>query len=183
MTDYNFERLTVLVVEDSLFIRSLLITGLRTLGVGNVVALDHGGEAIELLKMIAIDPMIAGVQTVDIIISNWQMSPVDGMMLLRWVRRHKESPDRFVPFVLMTAYSEPARVAEARDLGVTEFLAKPFSLRAVSERLVSIIEKQRQFVHTKTYFGPDRRRRNAPVSFEDRRTLTDKSEGVEVIYG
>ncbi len=183
MADYDFERLSVLIVEDSLFIRSLLINSLRILGVGKVYAEDHGGQAIEFLKKVKEDPMAAGTQEVDIVMSNWQMSPVDGMMLLRWIRRHKESPDRFVPFILITAYSEPKRVTQARDLGANEVLAKPFTITAIGEKLISIIEKRRQFVHTRDYFGPDRRRRIVPIEFEDRRKLTDKSPGVEIVRG
>lgn len=183
MANYDFERLSILVVEDSLFIRSLLINSLRILGVGKINAVDHGGDAIEFLQKVKNDPMSVGTQEVDIVISNWQMSPVDGMILLRWIRRHKDSPDRFIPFIMITGFSEPKRVEEARDLGVTEFLAKPFTIQAIGEKLISIIEKQRQFVHTKDYFGPDRRRQNVPVSFEDRRKLTDKSPGVEVLHG
>ncbi len=183
MANYDFERLSVLIVEDSLFIRSLLINSLRILGVGKVNAVDHGGDAIEFMQKVKSDPMSVGTQEVDVVISNWQMSPVDGMILLRWIRRHKDSPDRFIPFIMITGFSEPKRVQEARDLGVTEFLAKPFTIQAIGEKLISIIERQRQFVHTKDYFGPDRRRRNAPIPFEDRRKLTDKSPGVEVIRG
>ncbi|GAK32822.1 MULTISPECIES: response regulator [unclassified Iodidimonas] len=183
MADYDFEKLCVLVVEDSLFIRSLLINSLRILGVGKVFAVDHGGEAIHFLKKVKEDPMAAGTQEVDIVISNWQMSPVDGMILLRWARRHKESPDRFIPFILITGYSEPKRVHEARDMGVTEFLAKPFTIHAIGNKLISIIERQRQFVHTRSYFGPDRRRRTVEIPFEDRRHLTDKSPGVEIVRG
>ena len=183
MADYDFERLTVLLVEDSLFIRSLLTNSLKILGVGNVVVKEHGGDAIEFMKQVKEDPMKAGVMSVDMILSNWEMSPVNGMMLLRWIRRHKDSPDRFVPFIMVTAYSEPERITEARDMGVTEMLAKPFTVKAIGERLASIIERPRQFVHNKDYFGPDRRRQAVPVDFDDRRKLTDKSEGVEVVRG
>ncbi|MGF1606492.1 MAG: response regulator [Rhodothalassiaceae bacterium] len=183
MSHLDLERLTVMVVEDSMFVRSLIVSSLKLIGVGQVVAKEHGGEAIELMKLIAVDPMLAGVQGIDIIFSNWEMSPVDGMMLLRWIRRHKESPDRFIPFVMMTAYSDRERVTEARDMGVTEFTYKPFTVTALAERLISIIERPRQFVHTRTYFGPDRRRQQLFADFSERRKLTDKSPEVEVIYG
>ncbi|RMF07809.1 MAG: response regulator [Alphaproteobacteria bacterium] len=181
MAGLDLERMSVLVVEDSPFIRSLLINSLKILGVGKVVTKDHGGEAIEFIKLVHSDPMKAGLMTIDIIMSNWDMSPVDGMMLLRWVRRHKDSPDRYKPFVMITAYSEPNRVTEARDMGVTEFLTKPFTINAIAEKLTSIILHPRQFVHTKDYFGPDRRRQNLPFDGENRRKLTEESDEVEVI--
>lgn len=183
MSDYDFDRVNVLLAEDSLFIRSLITNSLKVLGVGNVFAVEHGGDAIHFLQRVKNEPMKVGVQQIDIVISNWDMSPIDGMMLLRWVRRHKDSPDRFIPFLMITSYTEPERVMQARDMGVSEMLAKPFSIKNVGEKLVSIIERPRQFVHTKDFFGPDRRRQNLEVSGTDRRQLTDKSEGVEIIRG
>ncbi|GHF29623.1 response regulator [Kordiimonas sediminis] len=183
MSDYDFDRVNVLLAEDSPFIRSLLVNSLKVLGVGQVIAVEHGGDAINFLKRVKEEPMKVGIQQIDIIVSNWDMSPVDGMMFLRWVRRHKDSPDRFVPFVMITSYTEPERVTMAREMGVTEILAKPFTIKNIADKLVSIIERPRQFVHTKDYFGPDRRRQKLEPKGPERRVLTDKSEGVEIIRG
>lgn len=183
MSGLDLDRLSVLVVEDSPFIRSLIVNSLKIIGVGRVTTRDHGGDAIEFLKLVHSDPMKAGVMGVDIVVSNWDMSPVDGMMLLRWVRRHKESPNRFAPFVMITGYTEPQRITEARDMGLNEILAKPFTINALTQKLSSIILRPRQFVHNKDYFGPDRRRQNIPFDGGDRRVLKDNSEGVEIIRG
>lgn len=183
MADYDFSRLSVLLVEDSPFIRSLLINSLKLLGVGTVVAKEHGGQAIKFLKLVHDEPMKAGVQGIDIIISNWQMSPIDGMMLLRWVRRHADSPDRFVPFMMISGYSEKARVSQAREMGLSEFLAKPFTIKAIFDKLVLTIEKQRQFVHTPSYFGPDRRRQKLRFEGEDKRVLKEGDPSVEIVRG
>ena len=48
---------------------------------------------------------------------------------------------------------------EARDAGVTEFLVKPVSAKALVDRLRTVIERQRMFVRAESYTGPDRRRR------------------------
>ncbi len=183
MADYDFERLNVLLVEDSPFIRSLLTNCLKILGVGGVSTMDHGGDAIDFLKLVHSDPMKAGVMSIDMVISNWDMSPVDGMILLRWIRRHKDSPDRFLPFIMISAYSEKERVQEAREMGVSEFLTKPFTIESISQKLITTIERPRQFVHTGSYFGPDRRRVKVEFPGQDRRILTDKSPEVEVVHG
>ena len=179
----DLSRVSCLVVEDSTFIRSLVVACLNALGVRQIKLAEHGGDAIEFLKLQKLDPMKAGVLSVDMIISNWQMSPVDGMILLRWVRRQAESPNRFVPFIMLSGHSAAAKVAEARDAGVTEFLAKPFSVTMLAQKLQTVIERPRQFVHTSTYFGPDRRRRGDPFMGQERRVLTDKSPGVEIVNG
>ncbi|MBC8242019.1 MAG: response regulator [Alphaproteobacteria bacterium] len=181
MADYNFGLFSCLVVDDSSYLRTLISSSLRAIGVGNIKTADDGGQAIEFLQTVRDDPMKAGMQHVDMIFSNWQMNPVDGMMLLRWVRRHKESPNRFVPFVMVTGYADREKVREARAMGVTEMLAKPFSVVNLAQRLLQVVDRPRKFVHTAEYFGPDRRRtqREIPPG-KDRRKINERD--VEVIH-
>ena len=54
------------------------------------------------------------------------------------------------------------RVAEARDAGVNEFLAKPLSATLLVQRLNGLVASERSFVETATYYGPCRRRRADP---------------------
>ncbi len=180
MATYDFGLLTVLVVEDNSYMRSMQRMLLRALGVGNVVVAGDGGAAIEFLRKVKLDPAAAGVSTIDMIMSNWQMEPVDGAMLLKWVRRHKESPDRFIPFIMVSGYGDFGRVAEARDLGATEFMAKPYSVQKLLMRLMAVVAGQRQFVLLDTYFGPDRRRRPAAPPSAERRVMKEKD--IEIIH-
>lgn len=181
MSGIDLSRISVLVVEDSSFIRTLLVNSVRILGVQSVKSVDDGSEAIEFLKLVEENPMKAGMMSVDIVISDWEMSPVNGLMLLRWIRRHKDSKDRFKPFIMITGYSEPKRINQAREMGVTEFMSKPFSVNSLADKIKSIIFKQRQYVHTNSYFGPERRRQDIPISGEDRRKYTYDSPEVEIV--
>lgn len=95
----------------------------------------------------------------DIIIADWMMKPMDGISMARRVRNDMLSPNKYVPFILMTGFSEKRRVMQARDAGVTEFLVKPFTARDLYKRLYQIIERPRQFVRSEDFFGPDRRRK------------------------
>lgn len=177
----DLQRISILVVEDSQFIRSILSHSLKAMGVGQVSMAEDGSRAIEFLQLVAKDPMRAGVMSVDIVLTNWDMSPVDGIMLLKWIRRHKDSPDRFLPVLMLTAYTERHRVKEARDLGANEVLSKPFSLNSLSDKLLGVITRQRQFIHSKDFFGPDRRRQAVRYEGPERRILTEKSPGVQVV--
>jgi CheY-like chemotaxis protein len=179
----DLSRLSCLVVEDSAFMRLLMMSCLNALSINQIKTTADGGRAIEFLKLQKLDPMKAGVLSVDLIISNWQMAPVDGMILLRWVRRHADSPNRFVPFLMVSGHSSVTNIGEARDTGATEFLAKPFSVGQLAQKIQTVIERPRQFVHSSNYFGPDRRRRGEPHTGAERRVLTEKSPGVEVILG
>lgn len=176
----NWERLSVLVVEDNSFVRFILSNTIKALGVVNVVAVADGKAAIELIEEIKTSPERAGLSTIDIILSDFYMPEIDGAMLLRWIRTSPKSFNRFVPFVMVSGAADPEVVSLSRDLGVTSFLAKPFSPSTIGEKLIQIIESQPVFVLTDSYLGPNRRRRRTEVA-EERRTA--KPEEIQQIEG
>ena len=96
-----------------------------------------------------------------------KMPGLDGFEVCTALRSDPEGAH--VPIIMMTGYTELHRVIEARDAGVTEIIAKPVSLRSLYSRIVAVIERPRPFIRTPNYFGPDRRRRQIPIDFEDRR--------------
>lgn len=101
------------------------------------------------------------------------MDPLDGIDFTRMVRTASDSSNPFIPIVMLTGYTEMLRVVDARDSGVTEFLAKPVSATKLYGRIKSIIEHPRPFVKTSdmnAYFGPNRRRdRRSTYSGPERR--------------
>ncbi len=105
----------------------------------------------------------------DIAIIDWVMRPTNGLELLDRIRNDTDSPNPYLPIIMLTAYSQIERVEQCRDAGVTEFLSKPITPKTLYSRLVSVIEDQRQYVRCETYFGPDRRRADRPYVGEDRR--------------
>lgn len=182
MAAYRFDLLNVIVAEDSPFMRGLIVSSLRAIGVERIKTCCDGSEAVELLKLMRHNPGKAGLSAADLIISDWHMAPVGGDMLLKWVRRAKDSPDRFLPFLVITAFSDPANVRAARDLGATDVMAKPFSVESILRKIVDVIERPRQFVKAGPYFGPDRRRHaGSRYSGDERRTLAPGMPGLEVV--
>jgi len=160
---YNLSRINVLVVDDNAHMQMLVRSILDACGVGSVrKALDG---------MMAIDEM--RLMMPDIVITDFQMTPMDGIELTKQVRSGSTVSNPYVPIIMMTGYTELHRVIEARDSGVTEIIAKPVSLRSLYSRIVAVIERPRPYIRTPNYFGPDRRRRQIPIDFEDRR-LTSK---------
>ncbi|MFK7839576.1 MAG: response regulator [Bdellovibrionales bacterium] len=149
---FQFERLSVLIVEDTAPMRKLVTSVLETLGVGNISTASDGEEGYS--KFAENNP--------DIVIIDWHMLPMSGIELVDKIRKDKSSPNKMVPIVMMTGYSALPRVAEARDTGATEFLVKPFSANDLARRIAYVINKPRDFIETADYFGPDRRRRVVP---------------------
>src|SRR5690606_4603603 len=104
---YKFERLSVLVVEDTAPLRKLITSVLVTLGVGIIYTADDGEQGFEVFCE----------NNPDIVITDWLMVPTDGMELVQRIRRDKKSPNRMVPVIIMTGYGAKPRVTEARDQG------------------------------------------------------------------
>ena len=94
---------------------------------------------------------------VDLMIVDWMMQPMDGLAFTRMVRLKPNSPNPYVPILMMTAHTEASRVREARDAGVNGFLKKPISARVLFDRIASALTDNRAFVRTDAFFGPDRR--------------------------
>lgn len=178
MSEYQLDRFTLLLVEDNSYIRQTVEDLLRHMRIERISIAKNGEEAIAYLK----DMQRVNNPGPDIIISDLVMSPINGLLLLRWARTAKESPNRFVPFIMLSGAADREYVASARDLGATEFLAKPFSVHSVFTHLAKIIERPRPFITTQKYFGPDRRRsRDAgPPGTEERRREGD--DHVTVVY-
>ena len=148
---YQFQNITVLIVEDNQPMLELAKSIMTAFGVKNVLGAQNGEEGFK--RFCDHNP--------DIVISDWMMKPMDGISFARRIRNDPASPNKFVPFVLMTGFSEKRRVMQARDAGVTEFLVKPFTARDLYKRLYQIIERPRQFVRSDDFFGPDRLRKGA----------------------
>ena len=153
MAEYNLERLNFLIVDDNKHMRALVTSILHALGVKNCIGAGDGADAFKELRHFP----------ADIIICDWNMDPLDGLDFTRLVRTGKDSPNPFVPIIMLTGHTEMNRVVEARDAGVSEFLAKPISAKGLYSRVRSIIERPRPFVRAGLYFGPDRRRRDNPA--------------------
>lgn len=144
---YSFEELFILLVDDNKRMRRLLRTILQGLGCNKLIEADDGEHALHLLRHIP----------VDLALCDMMMTPMDGITFARRIRMDEASPNRFLPILMASAYSEPERVIAARDAGVHDFLAKPVSVGAVYQRIMALVERPRPFVRAADYFGPVRR--------------------------
>lgn len=146
----DLSKVHFLVIDDShetvLLVRSVLASW------GAKVVHEAGGieRALEMLT----------TASPDIAILDQHLGGDDGVSLLRFVRHEGANP--YLPVIVLSADGRPAKVAQARDAGATEFLVKPFTARGLYDRLQSVIHRPRPFVRSMDYFGPDRRRRDDP---------------------
>ncbi len=153
MSSGVLSNLTVLVVDDEEPIRELICGILDSFGIRKVRQAADGLVAFKDMQSHAPDAVITDLE----------MKPVDGLAFTRAVRTDPDCPVPDVPILMVTGHCEKHHVEEARDAGVTEFIAMPVTANTIAERLTSAIEKPRAFVRARNFVGPERRRRQLPL--------------------
>lgn len=119
---------SVLVVDDSDVIRSMILKTLRLadVPVANAYEASNGREALMVLED----------QWVDVVLADINMPVMDGIEMLRRIRASVDLAD--LPVVIVSTEGAAARVAELTEAGVSAFVCKPFTpekIRDVVERV------------------------------------------------
>ncbi len=118
----------VLIVDDFATMRRILKNILKQLGFKNLVEADDGTTAWELLEG----------QQIDLIISDWNMPKMTGLELLKKVRA--SDTYKTTPFLMVTAEAQKQNVIEAVQAGVSNYVVKPFTAEAISDKLEKILK-------------------------------------------
>ena len=153
MMKKTIDELNVLIIDDDRHMRMLIRNVLFALGINDASDSGDGKTALEIMK--EFKP--------DLILCDLKMEPMGGMEFVKQLRKDPENPYRFVPVIMITAYAELETVADARDSGVNEFMAKPLSAAALEKRIQRVLENPRPFVEAPEFSGPDRRRNKKPT--------------------
>ncbi|MBN8544163.1 MAG: response regulator [Alphaproteobacteria bacterium] len=160
----RFANIRVLVADRDLRVADLVRRVLFNFGFRKVEMVDSGAKAIDALDE----------RSFELLITEWNMSPVDGIDMVRAIRRAKRAKRmrRDIPIIMLTGKAEKDDVQLARDSGITEFLVKPFNAKTLSDRIIKVIDYPRIFVDAPIYAGPCRRRkRPTPPGGRERRSL------------
>jgi CheY-like chemotaxis protein len=123
---------------------------LASLGFEKITHLQTADDALGMMKE----------QRFDLMLTERNLADRDGLDLVRSIRMQGDAKQlkRDIPIIMLTARAEYDEVIAARDAGISEFVAKPFSVRSLSAPLVQTIDKPRPFMHVGDYAGPCRRR-------------------------
>lgn len=114
--------LKVLVADDSGVMRKIVVRALNSLGVTDVTEAAGGDEALTAFRQ----------GSFQLVLTDWNMPGKTGLDVVREIRGQGST----VPVMMITTESEKARVLEAIQAGVTDYLAKPFEQDTLREKLV-----------------------------------------------
>jgi len=124
------DRFTILLAEDSALMRSLIRDMLRPAEQFTVIEAANDQQALEALRK----------QQVDMVLSDWNMQPMNGLQLLHAMRGDADLAE--VPFVLMTGEQTPQTITHAVAAGVAGFLTKPFGRDQLAKLITRVIVKR-----------------------------------------
>jgi two-component system chemotaxis response regulator CheY len=119
----------VLIVDDQKSVRQMTRMTLEQIGVRHILEAENGVTALDT----------AGLQPLDLIISDYNMPEMDGLGLLRAVRGHPSA--RKVPFILLTGRGDKELVVKAAQAGVNNYLVKPFTPEILRTKIEQVVGK------------------------------------------
>lgn len=114
--------LRVLLVDDQKSIRGLARFALEQIGIRHIEEAADGSEALSMLR--------AG--KFDLVLSDWNMAPMDGPALLEAMHRDPRIAD--TPFIMMAG-----KAAMAGKAGLTGAVVKPFDTAAARAKIEQIL--------------------------------------------
>ncbi len=140
----------VLIVDPNAHAARLIAELMKTLGTREVVIESEARPAMRAAA--ALDPGLIFTE---------RLGPdLDGEEFARAVRRSDMSCRR-APIIMVTAEATASSIKGARDVGVHEYLRKPFTSADLMKRIENVALKPRNWIEGVAYVGPDRRRFNS----------------------
>jgi two-component system chemotaxis response regulator CheY len=122
--------LNVLVVDDFSTMRRIVIGLLREKGIKKTLEADNGIHALQMLSH----------NTVDLIVSDWNMPEMNGLELLKALRASSEHAH--LPFLMITAEARKENIVEAAHAGADGYIVKPFSACILINKVQAIVQKR-----------------------------------------
>jgi two-component system chemotaxis response regulator CheY len=128
----DLSNISVLCIDDDPVIRSVIRQALQRHGCRDVIPAHGGQEALDLC---------AG-RTFDLLICDFQMSPMTGLDFLRELA--KTELGEGWPVIMLSAETDPATIQEARELGVCAWVGKPVSVQVLVENVGTVLLQRGQ---------------------------------------
>lgn len=136
-----------------------------------------GAQNIKIVSNIMEAKSILLNENILFIILELKVAGEPSLEFVQWLRKDSKNKNRMIPVIALTGLVSKETVADARDAGVTEFVAKPFKIETLRNALMLSLKNPRNFIISRNFTGPDRRRRNeAPPHGKERRNQNSQND-------
>jgi two-component system, chemotaxis family, chemotaxis protein CheY len=117
--------LSVIVADDMVSIRKIIIRALKTDGFEHIIEAADGQEAYKALQ--------TANPPVGLIISDYNMPNCSGFDFLKLVRGNPQY--KSLPFIMVTSEAEKGMIVEVIKAGVSSYILKPFTPDGLCEKI------------------------------------------------
>ena len=136
--EYAMEKIKVLVVDDESRMRKLVSDFLTRDGY-EVIEAGDGEEAVEIFFQ---------NKDIAVILLDVMMPKMNGWQVLKTIREYSQ-----VPVIMLTAKGEEQDELHGFDLGVDEYISKPFSPKILVARVGAVLKRSNQVKSSKLECG------------------------------
>ncbi len=124
------KNISILIVDDIANMRRTIRNMLKYLGYSKFYEAENGKKALLKLKL----------HKIDLIISDWNMPIMNGIELLKEVKKHPQW--KFIPFIIITGETDKSIIAEAAEYGADEYMIKPFVVKTLETKIENVFSNK-----------------------------------------
>ena len=124
---YLVIQVKILVVDDEIHIVQIVKFNLEKRGGYEVLTAKNGEEGLEMAKS----------EKPDLILSDVMMPKMSGFQFCEALK--KDSEIKSIPFIILTAKGQENDIKTGEELGVDDYITKPFSPKALLEKVAEIL--------------------------------------------
>lgn len=121
----------ILVVEDLLVMRRLIVNTLKSVGYTDLLQATNGEEALELI----VNPD----SKIEFVITDWLMPVMDGITLVKFLRANPDTKD--LPVIMLTSMNDKDSIIEAVKYNVNDYVVKPFTPKLLQSKIESVLNR------------------------------------------
>lgn len=122
------KNMQILVVDDFSTMRRIITNVLRQLGFDNIVEAEDGAKALHILES----------ESVEFVITDWNMPQMSGLDLLKAIRANDNASKKDIPVLMVTAEALQENIVLAAKEGVNNYIIKPFDAKTLADKIDKI---------------------------------------------
>ncbi|OHD53570.1 MAG: histidine kinase [Spirochaetes bacterium GWF1_51_8] len=116
--------MSILIVDDSGVVRSVVRKSLDLYGYRDVIEAEDGVDAMDKVRV--------SYQSIELYILDVNMPNMDGITLIGEIRKLDPS----APIVMLTTESDKQKMVQAKNMGATGWIIKPFD----ADKFIKVVE-------------------------------------------
>lgn len=175
---FKLRRINTLIINNSEQVANLLAKMMSEFGFTKIHTAQTALRAVQILREVKINLVIADAElrvpkqqggSNSDAVKDEDIYKISGFDFISRLRQSPNSPNRYIPVVMLADALEKEQLLKARDAGVNEILPKPLSAPELCQKLEAIIDAPRMFITASSYKGPCRRRSSQPNAVGEER--------------